>query len=34
MAYPMNLMLLVMSMEKNIADDLHTGLLNLKKLLE
>lgn len=34
MAYPLNLMLLVMSMEKNIADDLHTGLLNLKKMLE
>jgi len=34
MAYPMNLMLLVMKMEKMIENDLQTGLQNLKKLLE
>jgi hypothetical protein len=34
MDYPMNLMLLVMKMEKMIENDLQTGLSNLKKLLE
>jgi hypothetical protein len=34
MAYPMNLMLLLMNMEKMIDRDLNTGLKNLKKLLE
>jgi hypothetical protein len=34
MPYPMNLMLLFMNMEKRIADDLNTGLKNLKKLFE
>lgn len=34
MPYPMNLMLLFMDMEKNIAPALETGLSNLKELLE
>lgn len=34
MNYPMNLMLLFMNMEKMIGNDLDTGLLNLKNLLE
>jgi hypothetical protein len=34
MKYPMNIMLLVMNMEKMIGDDLSTGLNNLKKLME
>lgn len=34
MKYPMNMMLLFMSMEKMVGNDLATGLLNLKNLLE
>lgn len=34
MRYPMNLMLLFMNMEKMIGNDLDTGLMNLRKLLE
>jgi hypothetical protein len=34
MKYPMNIMLLVMNMEKMLGDDLQTGLKNLKNLLE
>ncbi len=34
MPYPMNLMLLFMSMDKQIGGDLETGLSNLKRLLE
>lgn len=34
MTYPMNLMLLVMNMDKMIGNDLETGLNNLKKLLD
>jgi hypothetical protein len=34
MKYPMNLMLLFMSMEKMIGNDLGTGLTNLKNILE
>lgn len=34
MKYPMNLMIPLMGMEKMIADDLQTGLQNLKSLLE
>jgi hypothetical protein len=34
MKYPMNLMLLFMNMEKMIGNDLDTGLLNLKKMME
>jgi hypothetical protein len=34
MKYPMNLMLLFLNMEKKLGDDLETGLLNLKKILE
>jgi hypothetical protein len=34
MPYPMNLMLLVMNMEKKMTEDLHTGLQNLKEILE
>lgn len=34
MNYPMNLMLLGMNMEKMVGDDLQTGLVNLKTILE
>ncbi|MDP2236267.1 MAG: SRPBCC family protein [Bacteroidales bacterium] len=34
MNYPMNLMLLFMDFEEMIGDDLQTGLLNLKNILE
>jgi hypothetical protein len=34
MAYPMNLMLLFMNMDKMVGNDLGTGLSNLKNLLE
>lgn len=34
MSYPLNLMLLLMNMEKKIEEDLQTGLSNLKELLE
>lgn len=34
MPYPMNLMTVVMNMEKAIGGDLETGLNNLKKILE
>jgi hypothetical protein len=34
MKYPMNIMLLIMNMEKMIGDDLLTGLKNLKEILE
>jgi phosphopantothenoylcysteine synthetase/decarboxylase len=34
MAYPMNIMLLFMNMDKMVGDDLGTGLANLKKVLE
>jgi uncharacterized protein YndB with AHSA1/START domain len=34
MAYPMNIMLLGMDMEKMLGDQLQTGLDNLKKLME
>lgn len=34
MSYPMNFMLLVMNMEKMIGDDISTGLVNLKGVLE
>jgi len=34
MKYPMNIMLLVMNMEKMVGDDLQIGLDNLKTLLE
>jgi hypothetical protein len=34
MKYPMNIMLLIMNMEKMIGDDLLTGLQNLKEILE
>jgi hypothetical protein len=34
MAYPMNIMLLFMNMEKMIGNDLSTGLANLKRILE
>lgn len=34
MTYPMNLMLVVMDMEKEIGGDLQTGLNNLKEILE
>jgi hypothetical protein len=34
MAYPMNLMLLVMDFEQMIGDDLQTGLTNLKAVME
>jgi hypothetical protein len=34
MKYPMNLMLLFMNLEKMVGDDLQTGLINLKSLLE
>lgn len=34
MDYPMNLMFLFMDMEKMIGDDLETGLINLKTVLE
>lgn len=34
MKYPMNLMMLFMDMEKQLAPDLQNGLDNLKTLLE
>jgi hypothetical protein len=34
MKYPMNLLLLFMKMDKMIGNDLATGLLNLKNILE
>ena len=34
MNYPMNIMLLVMNMDKMVGNDLSTGLGNLKKVLE
>ncbi|WCT12677.1 SRPBCC family protein [Mucilaginibacter jinjuensis] len=34
MAYPMNIMLLFMNMDKMIGGDLETGLVNLKNVLE
>ena len=34
MAYPMNLMLLFMNMEKMLGSDLEEGLANLKVVLE
>jgi hypothetical protein len=34
MKYPMNIMLLIMNMEKMLGDDLQTGLKNLKIILE
>lgn len=34
MNYPMNLMLLIMNMEKMVGDDLQTGLNNLKTVVE
>lgn len=34
MPYPMNLMLVIMDVEKAVGDDLQTGLDNLKKILE
>jgi hypothetical protein len=34
MKYPMNLMLLFMSMEKMVGNDLGTSLMNLKNILE
>jgi hypothetical protein len=34
MAYPMNIMLLFMNMEKMVGNDLGTGLANLKAILE
>jgi len=34
MPYPMNLMLLVMNMDKMLGDQLQTGLNNLKTILE
>jgi hypothetical protein len=34
MAYPMNLMLLFLNMDKMIGADLETGLKNLKEVLD
>ena len=34
MAYPMNLMLLIMDMKEMLGGDLQTGLENLKSILE
>jgi hypothetical protein len=34
MAYPMNIMLLFMNMDKLVGKDLETGLINLKTILE